>query len=66
MINPNRLFLVPALSSILILIPVAGLLLWLSICLIWYSHNKNDVNAYIQGRNYRQNETSKENLEELK
>lgn len=66
MINGNRLFLVPALSSILVFVPIIGILLWLGICLNWYSRNKNDIHIYCRGQNYRQNETSDKVIDEFK
>lgn len=66
MITTNRLFLVPAISSILILVPIIGIGLWLLIVFVWYIQNQGDVYLYLKGQNYRQNEASNKVIDEFK
>jgi hypothetical protein len=66
MINANRLFLVPAISAFLVLIPVIGIFAWLFIVLYWYDKNKLEIHRFFQGQNYEQNELSENSLRDLK
>ncbi len=66
MINANRLFLVPAISAFLVLVPVIGMFAWLFIVLYWYDKNKLDIHRFFKGQNYEQNELSENSLRDLK
>lgn len=66
MISPNRLFLVPALSAFLILIPIIGVFIWIIICCNWYIKNQTDIHNYFKGINYKQNEISESVIDEFK
>ena len=66
MISANRLFLVPAISAFLVLIPVIGVFVWFFIILYWYNKNNLEIHRFFKGQNYEQNETSEDTLEELK
>ena len=66
MISANRLFLVPAISAFLVLIPVIGVFIWLFIILYWYDKNKLEIHRFFQGQNYEQDELSENTLEESK
>ena len=66
MISANRLFLVPAISAFLVLIPVIGIFAWLFIVLYWYNKNNLEIHRFFRGQNYEQDEASKNTLEELK
>ena len=66
MINTNRLFLVPATSAFLVLVPIIGVFVWLFIISCWYKRNKLEIHKFFQGQNYKQNELSENTLEELK
>ena len=66
MINTNRLFLVPAISAFLVLIPVIGVFIWLLIIIRWYNKNNLEIHRFFRGQNYEQNEVSKDTLEEFK
>ena len=66
MISANRLFLVPAISAFLVLIPVIGIFAWLFIVLYWYNKNNLEIHRYFRGQNYEQNEASENTLSELK
>lgn len=66
MINVNRLFLVPAVTAFLVLIPVIGVFAWLFVILHWYDKNHLDIHRFFQGQNYNQNEISKNTLRNLK
>ena len=66
MIKARKLFLVPSLSMFLILIPFIGIFLTALVCYIWYINNQSDIHLYFRGIEYRENETSKEELESLR
>ena len=66
MINTNKLFFVPAISTFLVLIPVVGVFIWLFIIIRWYNKNNLEIHRFFQGQNYEQNEASKDTLEEFK
>ncbi len=66
MISANRLFLVPAISAFLVLIPVIGVFAWLFIILYWYNKNNLEIHRFFKGQNYEQNETSENTLRDLK
>ncbi len=66
MINANRLFLVPAISAVLVLVPVIGVFVWLFIILWWYDKNKLKIHRFFKGQNYEQDELSKNSLRDLK
>lgn len=66
MINANRLFLVPAISAFLVLVPIIGLFVWLFIILWWYDKNKLEIHRFFQGQNYEQDELSENTLRDLK
>ena len=66
MINTNRLFLVPAISAFLVLIPVIGVFIWLLIIIRWYNKNNLEIHRFFRGQNYEQNEVSKDTLEKFK
>lgn len=64
MIRARRLFLVPALSCALLLIPAAGIPLFLLAVGIWYLRNQEGIHAYFLGKSHRMDEYSEEGLEE--
>ena len=66
MINANRLFLVPAISAFLVLIPVIGVFVWLFIISCWYDKNNLEIHRFFQGQNYEQDELSENTLRDLK
>lgn len=66
MINANKLFLVPAASAFLVLIPVIGVFAWILIIIFWYQKNNLEIHRFFKGINYEQDELSKSNLEEFK
>ena len=66
MINTNRLFLVPAISAFLVLIPVIGVFVWFFIIICWYNKNNLEIHRFFKGQNYEQNEASENTLSELK
>ena len=66
MINTNRLFLVPAISAFLVLIPVIGVFVWFFIIICWYDKNNLEIHRFFKGQNYEQNETSENTLRDLK
>ena len=66
MINTNRLFLVPAISAFLVLIPVIGVFVWLFVILYWYDKNHLEIHRFFAGKNYEQNEVSENTLRDLK
>lgn len=66
MINPNRLFFVPAISAFLVLVPVIGIFAWLLVILYWYDKNQLEIHRFFKGQNYEKNEASENTLEELK
>ena len=66
MINANRLFLVPAISAFLVLIPVIGVFVWLFIIIYWYNKNNLKIHRFFQGQNYEQDELSENTLRDLK
>jgi len=65
MIKASRLFLTPALSMFLIIIPY-GIILTFIILLFWYSRNQADIHAYFRGKEYRMDELSQIELEKDK
>lgn len=66
MISANRLFLVPAISAFLVLIPVIGVFVWFFIIICWYNKNNLEIHRFFKGQNYEQNETSENTLRDLK
>ena len=66
MISTNRLFLVPAISAFLVLIPVIGVFVWFFIIICWYNKNNLEIHRFFKGQNYEQNETSENTLRDLK
>ena len=66
MINANRLFLVPAISAFLVLIPIVGVFAWFFVIMYWYEKNSLDIHGFFAGKNYEQNEASKNTLRDLK
>ena len=66
MIKVSRLFLVPAISAFLVLIPVIGVFVWFFIIICWYNKNNLEIHRFFKGQNYEQNEASENTLEELK
>ena len=66
MINTNRLFLVPAISAFLVLIPVIGVFVWFFIIICWYNKNNLEIHKFFKCQNYEQNETSENTLRDLK
>ena len=66
MISANRLFLVPAISAFLVLIPVIGVFVWFFIIICWYNKNNLEIHRFFKGQNYDQNEASENTLSELK
>ena len=60
LIKARRLFLVPALSMFLLMLPF-GFTLVIIILGIWYSRNSDDIKSYFRGYEFRMNETSFEN-----
>ena len=65
MIKARRLFLVPALSAFLIIIPF-GIFLYIIICCIWACRNQEELFRYFRGINYNKNEVREEELEDLR
>lgn len=65
MIRARRLFLLPALSMFLILIPF-GFIFTLLICFWWYINNQEEIHLYFKGINYLKNEFDNEELEKGK
>ena len=66
MISANRLFLVPAISAFLVLIPVIGVFVWFFIIICWHNKNNLEIHRFFKGQNYEQNETSENTLRDLK
>lgn len=67
MIKARKLFLVPSLSILFLSwIPIIGVPVVIIICLYWYINNQSDIHLYFRGIEYRENETSKEELESLR
>ena len=66
MISANRLFLAPAISAFLVLIPVIGVFIWFFIIICWYNKNNLEIHRFFKGQNYEQNETSENTLRDLK
>lgn len=66
MIKARRLFFIPAISAFLCLIPIVGLFIWLLVIAHWYTRNQVNIHQYFKGQNYYLNETSEENLNDLK
>ncbi len=66
MIKARRLFLLPALSMFLLLIPFIGLPITIIICLYWYIRNQETIHLYFRGINYLKNEFDNEELEKGK
>ena len=66
MISANKLFLVPAISAFLVLIPVIGVFVWFFIIICWYNKNNLEIHRFFKGQNYEQNETSENTLRDLK
>jgi len=56
MIRARRLFLVPALTAFLCLIPVVGVFMWIFVILGWYMKNKEKIHAYFRGYTYEKEE----------
>ena len=55
MIKARRLFLVPAITAFLCILPL-GFLLWFLIIVHWYWRNMEDVNAYFRGYENKEGE----------
>ena len=66
MISANRLFLAPAISAFLVLIPVIGVFIWFFIIICWYNKNNLEIHRFFKGQNYEQNEVSENTLRDLK
>ena len=66
MINANRLFLIPAISAFLVLIPVVGVFVWFFVIIQWYNKNNLEIHRFFKGQNYEQDELSENTLEESK
>ena len=66
MIRATRLFLVPAVSAVLLLIPIIGWMAYAGIVYVWYCKNSETLKEYFQGRQFKKKETSDEELEKLK
>lgn len=62
MIKAHKLFLVPALTAFLWLLPL-GFLLWFFIIIHWYNKNTKDIHAYFRGYEYEKEEYA--NIETL-
>lgn len=65
MVSTLRLFLVPAISAVILLIPIIGIFLYVLIVYRWYTRNQDDANAFFRGHSYRKKEYSKDILEKL-
>lgn len=63
MIRAGRLFLVPALSVLLLLIPVVGAPLMLIAIGVWYIRNQKKIHLFFSGRLYQQEEYSDDVLD---
>jgi len=63
MIKAHRLFLLPSIAMFFLLVPFIGIVITMLILLIWFTRNSDDIFLYFKGQNYRQNELSKEELE---
>ena len=62
MIRARSLFLVPAVSIILlVLIPLVNVTLLPLILIVWYYTKKKQIHSYFRGVNYEQDELSEEN-----
>lgn len=66
MIKASRLFFVPSVSAVLVLVPVIGVFVWLFVIICWYNKNNLEINRFIKGQNYEQNELSEKSLSDLK
>ncbi len=66
MISTSRLFLVPSVSTFLVLIHVVGVFIWLFIIIHWYDKNNSEIHRFFRGQNYEQKEVSEDTLEEFK
>lgn len=55
----SRIFLVPMLTSFLVIIPF-GVFVWIMIVGLWYIKNQSDIHDYFRGRKYRFNEVEEE------
>ena len=66
MISADRLFLVPAISAFLVLIPIIGVFVWFFIIICWYNKNNLEIHRFFKGQNYDQDEASENTLEEFK
>ena len=64
-VSTLRLFLVPSISAIVLLIPIAGVFLYGLIVYRWYTRNQEDVHAFFLGHSYRKKEYSVDTLEKL-
>ena len=62
MIKARKLFLVPALGALLLLIPLFGIPIYLLLVASWYQKNRSDIHLYFRGQNYRQNEVSEDQV----
>lgn len=49
--NTLRLFLVPILGAITLIIPLVGVFLYIIILCGWYNRNQKNIHAYFQGQN---------------
>ncbi len=66
MIKASRLFFVPSVSAVLVLIPVIGVFAWFFIIICWYNKNNLEIHKFFKGQNYEQNESSENTLRKLK
>ena len=65
MIKTWNLFKVPLLSMFLIIIPVFGIFIFIMIVLGWALHRWEDIGIWLHENAYKQNEYSKESLDDL-
>ena len=63
MIRAGRLFLAPAMSVFLLLIPVVGAPLMLIAIGVWYIRNQKKIHLFFSGRLYQQEEYSDDVLD---
>lgn len=62
MIRARSLFLIPIMSSCLLLIPVVGIPLFLFTVFFWYVKNQEEIHIYCKGGEYRMNELSDDEI----
>jgi hypothetical protein len=66
MIKVSRLFFVPSVSAVFVLVPFIGVFVWFFIIICWYDQNNLEINRFFKGQNYEQNELSENSLRDLK